>query len=549
MDKNTIQKWIKPALCGMCLLLTGCSAASLAHEAGFESAYENGGEEEDINIYTSSGTAIIEGMDAEEQTITVHLLDRNESRTLSYSGSTLIWDKYGSAITMAQLKAGDIADITYNSELEKAGSVSLSGEAWSYEGVDRYTLDAGNGSAAIGDEMYSIGGNVMVFSDGKAIDTSQIIRHDVLSFHGMGYDIMSITVDKGHGYLNLENEEAVLGGWIEIGQAVISQIAPDMLLTVPEGSYRVRLTAEGIDEIREVTIERNKETVLDLGDIEIPEPENGVVIFEITPTPSAVYVDEAKVETKYPLRLALGLHQVTAEASGYETLSQYFQVEGERTTVKMNLVERATVSGNSVPVSSTQEEEAKTNTVTIDTPQGVEVYQDNLYMGLAPVTYDKTPGEHTITLRKSGYITRSYSINIPDDGNDVTYSFPDLDPESSENTVSGNTVSGNKVNEDKDKQKNESSQGNNNSGSNSNSSGNGSGNSGGSNNGSGNGNSGDSNNGDSTVSGNTVSGNVLRDENTEEESNETSNGNSVGSSEGDLGEESDEESDEGNGGD
>ena len=56
------------------------------------------------------------------------------------------------------------------------------------------------------------------------------------------------------------------------------------------------------------------------------------------------------------------------------------------------------------------------------------------------------PGTHTITLRKEGYITRSYSIEVPDDGRDVTYSFPDLDPENSESTVSGNTVSGNSGN-------------------------------------------------------------------------------------------------------
>lgn len=515
MNRNNIQKLIKPVLCGLCLILTGCSAASLAHESTFASSYENGEEEEAVDIYTSDASVIIEGTNEEEQTITVHLVNRNESRTLNYSGATLICDKYGSAITMAQLKAGDIADISYNDELEKVGTINLSKDAWSYEGIDRYILDAGNQSAAIGDEMYSIGGNVMVFSDGKIIDTSQIIRHDVLSFHGVDHNIMSITVDKGHGYLKLENEDAVLGGWIEIGQAVISQIVPDMLFTVPEGSYTVRLNADGVDEIREVTIGRNKETVLNLEDIEIPEPEDGTVIFEITPTPSAVYVDDVKIETKYPVKLAVGLHQVTAEASGYETLSQYFQVEGGRTTVKMNLVERATVSGNSV--TNNVEEEKKTNTVTIDTPANVEVYQDNLYMGIAPVTYDKTPGEHTITLRRTGYITRSYSINIADDDKDVTYSFPDLDPENSDSTVSGNnvdknTVSGNNLDEDKDKNEkrqesagNQSSSGNNTGNNNNSGNTNNTGNSGNTDNNDHTGNEND----DNTVSGNTVSGNAL----------------------------------------
>lgn len=457
MKRDEIQKILKASLCGLCLILTGCSAASMAHESTFESAYENGEQEEVVNIYTSAASAVIKSVDEQEHTIAVHLIERKENKTLSYDGATLVQDKYGSAMSMAQLKAGDVADLTYNSELDRAGSVTLSGDAWSYEGVVKYNLDTGRGSVSIGDEIYSMGGEVLAFSDGRSITADQIIHQDVLTFHGKGHEVVSITVDKGHGYLDLVNDEAVLGGWIEIGQTVISQIAPDMLFTIPEGKYSVRLTSEGIDETREITIERNKETVLDLKDIKIPEPKTGVVKFEIIPETAAVYVDDDKVDTAYPIRLPIGIHQVTAKASGYDTLSEYFQVEGEMTTIRMNLEESesAGVSGNSITSNVSQE-----GRITIEAPAGVDVYQDNMYKGIAPVTYTKTAGEHTITLRKTGYITRSYSITVPDDNQDVTYSFPNLDPENAEDilgnytvsgnrlikdTVSGNTVSGNSV--------------------------------------------------------------------------------------------------------
>lgn len=451
MNRKKIQKMIKLLLCGLCLILTGCSAASMAHESTFESAYENGEQEEPVNIYTSAASAVIKAVDTQDQTISVYLIERKENRTLSYDGATMIQDKYGSAMSMAQLKAGDVADLTYNSELDRAGSVALSGDAWSYEGVVKYNLDAAKGSVVIGDEIYSIDEAALAFSDGRPIETDEIIHQDVLTFRGKGHSIISITVDKGHGYLDLVNDEAVLGGWIEIGQTVISQIAPDMLFTVPEGNYSVRLTGAGIDETREITIERNKETVLDLRDIEIPEPENGVVKFEIIPETAVVYVDDVRIDTAYPVRLSMGLHQVTAKASGYDTLSEYFQVEKETTTVKMNLAEAATVSGNNIEPSPSVNGNSR---ITIEAPAGVDVYQDNLYKGIAPVTYIKTAGEHTITLRRTGYITRSYSIVVPDDNQDVTYSFPELDPENGEGTskdilgdytVSGNTISGNSV--------------------------------------------------------------------------------------------------------
>ena len=54
----------------------------------------------------------------------------------------------------------------------------------------------------------------------------------------------------------------------------------------------------------------------------------------------------------------------------------------------------------------------------------------------------KTAGTHVLTFRKSGYVTKSYSIEVADDNENVVYSFPDLEPESS-STVSGNSISGN----------------------------------------------------------------------------------------------------------
>jgi hypothetical protein len=197
-----------------------------------------------------------------------------------------------------------------------------------------------------------------------------------------------------------------------------------------------------INETREVSIERNRETVLDLSDIEVPQPVNGRVVFSIYPETASVYVDGTYVDTSYTVRLSFGLHQITASADGYDTVSQYFNVEGDTTTVKMNLGEATdtTVSGNSLTGESS-------HTITIQSPEGVEVYQDNLYMGIAPVTYTKSTGSHTITLRKEGYITRSYQIEVEDDDRDLVYSFPELTEGTDEDssTVSGNTLSGNTV--------------------------------------------------------------------------------------------------------
>ena len=440
MRKNLSKKnLMKCAAVGMCIILTGCGTIGLAQEAAFESAYENKPEEE-TDIFLSESRGVLEEVNAQDETITVYRMDEKDEITLIYDNATAVQDKYGSSLTMSQLNPGEIVDLRYNSELRKAGRVNVSSDIWCYDNVEKHEINEGRGTLQVGSETYRISKETKVFSGQEQISLDQILKQDVLSLKGTGYDVASIIVDKGHGYLKLENEEPLVGGFIEVGQAVIQQIREDMLITVPEGSYVVSLSAEGFQETREITIERNKETVLDLGDIDLPQPVNGRVVFSVYPEQASVAVDGITINTAYPILLSFGLHQVTASADGYDTISEYVNVEGETTTVRLTLDEFVanTVSGNTV-------KEDSNHTITIQAPADVEVYQDNLYMGIAPVTYKKTEGSHTITLRKTGYVTKSYQIEVTDDDRDLVYSFPELvsETESDGETVSGNTVSGN----------------------------------------------------------------------------------------------------------
>ena len=363
------------------LVLTGCGTIGLAQESTFESAYENGKEEETAApAYTSASSGVLISINTEDRSFVIHRTAEGDDIVLNYTGATVVQDQYESPLTMEQLSAGEILDVTYDSESGRVGSIAISGAAFCYEGLSRCHIDEGKGTLETGSETLHISNQTRVFSEGREIGINEILNLDTVTVRGIGHDVSSIVIEKGHGYLSLKDADALLGGWIEVGQAVISQITQEMLLTVPEGSYQVRLTAGDVDETREVTIKRNEENVLDLGDIELKVPVNGQVSLVISPSTATVRIDDVTV-----------------------------------------------------------------NTVTIKAPEDVEVYQDNLYMGISPVTYDKTVGTHTISLRKSGYQTKSYQIEVTDDDRDLVYSFPDLEKNINENTDASNTVSGNSV--------------------------------------------------------------------------------------------------------
>lgn len=437
-------------------LFSGCGSIGLAREETFESNYENG-QETGEDIYVSSTDVIVRNVDTESQIMDFYVTGSSDEKSLYYDGATIITDRYGQPMVASQLQPGDMVKVAYNSGIGKAGVVQLNPEVWTYTDISRYSVEDGGRALVIGDDVYNIDEHVRVFSNGEEIDLQRLVIHDVLSIQGKDRTVMSIRVDLGHGYLELKHEKALIGGWIEVGQAMISQVADDMLFTVPEGDYRVRLTNTGIEEYRDVSIRRNEITELDLSDIKSAEPEKGRVTFEITPEDAKVMVDENEIQTAYAVKLPIGSHKITVSASGYATVTQYFTVDGLNQTVKIDLesITASTVSANHLPSPSATPEPQKNDpylyaTITVEVPEGADLYEDNLYKGIIPVTYQKTPGTHILTIRKNGYETISYTIIIEDDGQDVTYRLPDMNTEDG-NTDSAasndrSTVSGNRLN-------------------------------------------------------------------------------------------------------
>jgi phosphoribosyl-ATP pyrophosphohydrolase len=337
---------------------------------------------------------------------------------------------------MSQIKAGDIVYITFLKSKKRLASVQLSQEAWVYTGVENYDLGGINKTATIGSNTYSLPDDVVVISEGQRKEVMDIVEKDVLTVCGIGHNIYSISVEKGHGYLRLSNDSALIGGWIEVGNAVIQQITENMLLAVPEGSYQVILSNGNSSSIKEVVIERNKEVILDVGDVVKEEDKTGKILFSVDPSTATVSIDGEVVDISDEVELSYGIHKVHMEADGYQSLTKYIQVGSAYASISFSMEEGESEDSVSDNSSSDDVENAVTgNKVYIDAPTDVEVYLDGSYVGVAPVNFAKVTGSHTITLRKTGYESRSYTIYLYDDGEDVTYSFADL--------VTIDTVSGN----------------------------------------------------------------------------------------------------------
>lgn len=486
------RRFITAGIAGIfCLLfLVSCKkqekVAEEQSETGFVAAK--------TGVYDSADTAVVAEIDREGKSVTLKNMEVKRQYTLSYDGTTFFYDKYGTVISDAQLKKGEIVDVTFLKERKRLNSLQVSKEAWSHRNLDEYKLNEEKFQAEVGSAVYAYSEDTVVIADGKQAELIDLSPVDILTFRGIGSDVYSIVVEKGHGYVRLKNEEYFYNGWIEIGNKIIKRVNENMMLTVPEGSHQVIISNKGTSGVKQIEVRKDVELELDVGDLKGAEPKYSSVVFTVTPKEASLYLDGNKVDFSAPVRLEYGIHQMIVMAEGYRTISQYLKVGQPSAGIEVTMEAKESVSGNDVSgnnapgngtlpdsemlerVNKLLEErgysgitaddlvgngtgqnsgknngtgtnntgdggagaagtQGTANTpvtstlsyyVTIDAPVGVEIYLDGNYIGITPCSFKKTPGSHTLTLRNTGYVAKSYTIQVDEEEKNVSYSFLDL---------------------------------------------------------------------------------------------------------------------------
>ena len=467
--------------------VTGCSAEVSAISHAEEKKLPDLSVENNslVGAYDSADMAVVEQLDTEGKQITLMTLQTGQTYNLFYSGTSYILDKYGSSMTAGQLQQGQIVNVTFLKSNRQIHQLQVAENAWKYDEITKYDLTGDNGTASIGGGVYSLSDHAQVYSNGHKAELMDIIGGDVLTISGVGHEIFSIQIDKGHGYVRLKNDAGLQGGWIEIGNEIISRVSSEnMLLAVPEGTYNLRLRTDSQTINQEITVERNQELILDCAKIKSKKDSDGYVNFHLQPESASLSIDGETVASPEMVKLSYGIHEIEVSAAGYQTLLKHISVGNKLAEIVVNLEEvvedeiEETEEVTEEPTYTDEEPESESdskknnfeseevplpenalkedtetagktevkdketneepihaltsNKVYVDQPKDVEIYLDGDYVGLAPTSFRKTTGKHTLTLRKVGYVTRSYTIVLHDDGDDITYSFSDLEPEDEE---------------------------------------------------------------------------------------------------------------------
>lgn len=402
---------------------------------------------EQMNVTGNETVAIVENIDYDNRLITLYDVLKRERMYLSYTGGTNVTDKYGQIIAMSQIELGTMVDAIYNPELTKLTDMRLSTKAWEYIGVSNLDIDPSLGMMKIASTRYRYYDEIMVLNGEELIPVSELAPQDELTIRGYEETIWSITVTRGHGTVILTEYERFLGAYITIGYESIQQITEGMEITVREGDFNLTVENGNYIATKSITVSRNQVTYATLSDLGPEAPQKGRVTFDITPHGADLIVDGELLSYSNPIELTYGEHSISVSLGGYRSYHGTLVVDSLGKNLRIDLPENSaqvtpaaqeTESDNTQVADYPEEEEPdrwESEDLTIDeehfvyvqNPIRASVYLNGDFMCIAPGNFPKIIGTHVITFIEEGYQTKSYTIEIADDGLDAYLTYPDLE--------------------------------------------------------------------------------------------------------------------------
>ena len=414
------------------------------------------------NIPDKNTTAVVLETDKSGRTIRLHDIRENEEIILTYTGGTSLLDKYGQDISIDRVEVGLIVDIGYQSTKNRLIALRFSEKAWEYIGVNNMTIYPDDKMINIArtnynyEEPYVIDGEGFISLDDLAIQ-------DELTVRGIEETIWSVVVTKGHGTVRIKDYEAFIGGSLTVGYEAVSQISDNMTITIREGNYNLTVENGEYSGTKNVTVNRNEDTIVSVGDLG-PEPvKYGKTSFEITPFGADLFIDKELTNYASPVELSYGEHNIEVSLGGYSTYQGDILVDYASKKLQIALPELQSRDNVSViewdETDDTDYEDYNDwdseqyddeedpeyidslvndgdyeddpivdsdSLIYIQNPTGASVYLNGEYKGVSPGSFQKVIGSHVLTLIKQGYQTKSYTVDIADDGLDTYISLPDL---------------------------------------------------------------------------------------------------------------------------
>ena len=349
------------------ILLAGCGqqtrpvSTAQYYNPAIETAADTE-EAEDAVAETSIGTDLylIIGNDMTNEQLNLKQLASGKQYLYVYSLSTDFLDKYGNSATTMDFEPGRVIHIGKKDGEGRLLQAQIADEVWEYSDITKYSVDTERGIFKIADSKYSYDADLFVESNGEKIRLSDLNEKDEIRVVGIGTKILSVSVTTGQGTLELKNTSVFEGSFIQVGSKIFAQITHNMKLEIPEGTYTVTVANEGYGGSTEVEIARGENCTLDLDELKGEGPKTGSIIFYIDVEGATLSIDGDTVDYSAPVVLTYGVHELHAEAEGYDDFDKKLFVNSAAANIDISLTGDGTTSDNDMTEGTESVEETET---------------------------------------------------------------------------------------------------------------------------------------------------------------------------------------------
>ena len=319
-------------------------------------------EAEGAGAKTSIGTDLylIIGNDMTNEQLNLKQLVSGKQYLYVYSLSTDFQDKYGNSATTVDFEPGMVIHIGKKDGEGRLLQAQIADEVWEYSDITKYSVDTERGIFKIADSKYSYDADLFVESNGEKIRLSDLNEKDKIRVVGIGTKILSVSVTTGQGILELRNTSVFEGSFIQVGSKIFAQITHNMKLEIPEGTYTVTVANEGYGGSTEVEIARGEVCTLDLDELKGEGPKTGSITFYIDVEGATLSIDGDTVDYSAPVVLTYGVHELHAEADGYDDFDKKLFVNSAAANIDISLTGESTASDNDVTEGTESVEETET---------------------------------------------------------------------------------------------------------------------------------------------------------------------------------------------
>ncbi len=287
-------------------------------------------------------------------------------------------------------------DIIYIGLSEASGdiiSIEYTDDVWEKDNFSDLIVNTDEKTISNGAVTYSYDKNTLFIYNGDFINADDLTVDDTVTLRGLDNKVWTVTVEKYHGFIKIENVDKIDGLKITIDNE--EKTFEDNMVSVSAGVHSLGISGENIETLKvDIHVTAGEIYAIDMASV---QEKTGVLSLNINVDDCIVVVDGKQVDKDSPIVLSMGSYPISVSAEGYKTYNGTVNISEPLVELAIEL----------------EKIEIKTAQITVEsTPSGATVYANGAIIGVTPFTTQINYGDYQITVRKDGYEDYSLSTTV-----------------------------------------------------------------------------------------------------------------------------------------